>query len=109
MLNNLVSNWNDRAKRFHFKHIIMETTKIETTTDLTIVDAIVDLQTRGYMLDFSLFHNKLFCAQQKCFFGLEDIDVLEKYSFQTGEAPGKKTIVYGIESLSFGLKGILLK
>jgi hypothetical protein len=51
----------------------------------------------------------VFCAQEKCFFGLEDFDVLEKYSFQSDEVPGKKTTVYGIESRSYGLKGILLK
>jgi hypothetical protein len=87
----------------------METTEIEMTTYLTIVDAIVDLQTRGYLFDFSLLRNKLFCAQQKCFFEPDDFDVLEKHAFQVGEWPGKKTVVYGIESLSYGLKGILLK
>lgn len=86
----------------------METTEIETTTDLAIVDAIVDLQTRGYLFDFSFLRNKLFCAQQKCFFDPEDFDVLEKFSFQRGETPDKKTIVLGVESLSYGLKGILL-
>lgn len=82
---------------------------MNTTTYTTIVDAIVDLQVRGYLFDFSLLRNKLFCAQQKCYFGLEDFAVLEKYSFQTDDSLGKKTIVYGIESLSYGLKGILLK
>lgn len=87
----------------------METTKIETTADLTIVDAIVDLQTRGFSFDFTFLRNKLFCAQQKRFFGLNDFAVLEQYSFQADDVLGKRTIVYGIESLSFGLKGILLK
>ena len=87
----------------------METTDAETTTYRTIVDAIVDLQVRGYLFDFSLLRNRLFCVQQKCCFRLEDFDVLEKYSFQTDDFPGKKTIVYGIELLSYGLKGILLK
>jgi hypothetical protein len=105
----LVPNWNDQAKAFHLKNIIMQTTTIETTTYLTIVDAIVDLQARGYLFDFSFLHNKLFCAQQKCFFEPEDFAVLEKHSFQAGKRPGNKTVVYGIESLAYGLKGILLK
>jgi hypothetical protein len=87
----------------------MQTTEIETTIYLTIVDAIVDLQTRGYLFDFSFLRDKLFCAQQKCFFEPEDFDILEKHSFESGDAPRKKTTVYGIESLSYGLKGILLK
>jgi hypothetical protein len=104
-----VPNWNDIAAVNHFNNIIMETTEIETTTYQTIVDAIVDLQSRGYLFDFSLLRNKLFCAQKKCFFSLDEFDILEKYSFQTGQLPGKKTVVYGVELLSYGLKGILLK
>jgi hypothetical protein len=104
-----VQNWNDQSIAFHLKNFIMQTTEFETATDLTIVDAIVDLQIRGFLFDFSFLRNKLFCAQQKCFFSIEDFDVLEKYSFQSDGVPGKKTIVYGIESLSYGLKGILLK
>jgi hypothetical protein len=87
----------------------MEATAANTTIYLTIVDAIIDLQTRGYLFDFSPLRNKLFCAQQKCFFDPEDFDVLEKHSFQSDALPGKGTIVYGIESLSYGLRGILLK
>jgi hypothetical protein len=119
IIKRLAPNWINQRSGIHTKYIKMETTEmekteigtteIETTTDPAIVDAIVDLQTRGFFFDFTLLHNRLFCAQQQCFFGPDDFMVLEKYSFQKGILPGRKTDVFGIESLSYGLKGILLK
>jgi hypothetical protein len=74
----------------------------------TIIDAISDLQARGFFLDFSIIGNKLLCAQEKCYLGAEEFDVLEMYSFHV-DCPGRAdTIVYAIESLSRSLKGILL-
>jgi len=74
----------------------------------TIIDAISDLQARGFFLDFSIIGNKLLCAQEKCYLGAEEFDVLEMYSFQV-DCPGRvDTVVYAIESLSRSLNGILL-
>jgi hypothetical protein len=74
----------------------------------SIVDAISDLQTRGFWLDFSLIGNKLLCAQEKCYLGADDFDVLEMYCFHSGGLTRNETVVYAIESLSRRLKGILL-
>ncbi len=45
-----------------------------------IIDAISDLQARGFFLDFNLIGNKLLCAQEKCYLGAEEFEVLEIYS-----------------------------
>jgi hypothetical protein len=74
----------------------------------TIIDAISDLQSRGFFLDFSLVGNKLLCAQEKCYLGPEEFEVLEMYRFQTYGPTRDETIVYAIEILSRPLKGILL-
>jgi hypothetical protein len=74
----------------------------------TIIDAISDLQARGFFLDFSLVGNKLLCAQEKCYLGAEEFEVLEMYSFQVSGPTGDETVVYAIESLSRPLKGILV-
>jgi hypothetical protein len=74
----------------------------------SIIDAISDLQTRGFLLDFSLVGNKLLCAQEKCYLGADDFDVLEIYRFHAGGLTRDETVVYAIESLSRPLKGILL-
>jgi hypothetical protein len=74
----------------------------------TIIEAISDLQVRGFSLDFSLIGNKLLCAQEQCYFEAEEFDVLEIYCFHVGGLTRDETIVYAIESLSRPLKGILL-
>jgi hypothetical protein len=74
----------------------------------TIIEAISDLQARGFLLDFCLIGNKLLCAQEQCYLGAEEFDVLEMYRFHTGGLTRKETVVYAIESLSRPLKGILL-
>jgi hypothetical protein len=77
------------------------------TSYLSILDAIVDLQTRGYFFDFNMIGNKLLCSQQKIFLRSEDFDILEMYSFPHEDA-WQETVVYGIESQQYHIKGILL-
>jgi hypothetical protein len=74
----------------------------------SIIDAISDLQTRGFLLDFSLIGNKLLCAQEKCYLGADEFDVLEMYRFHAGGLTRDEAVVYAIESFSRPLKGILL-
>jgi hypothetical protein len=74
----------------------------------TIIEAISDLQARGFYLDFSLIENKLFCAQEQRYLETEEFDVLEMYCFHAGGPIRDETAVYAIESLTRSLKGILL-
>ena len=74
-----------------------------------IVETISDLQARGFLLDFCLIGNQLLCAQEQCYLGAEEFDVLEMYRFPAGGLSQNETVVYAIESLSRALKGILLK
>jgi hypothetical protein len=73
-----------------------------------IIDAISDLQGRGFFLDFSLIGNKLLCAQEKCYLDAEEFEVLEMHSFHTGGLTRDETVIYAIESFCRPLKGILL-
>ena len=74
----------------------------------SLIDAIVDLQTRGYSFDFSVVGNQLLCAQRKTYVKDEEFDILEVHHFLLDEQERKETVVYGIEASSLGLKGILL-
>jgi hypothetical protein len=87
-------------------HSIRE--KMRKSNYYTIIDAISDLQARGFLLDFSLVGNKLLCAREKCYLGADDFDVLEMYLFHAGGLTRDETVIYAIESLSRPLKGILL-
>jgi hypothetical protein len=73
-----------------------------------IINAISDLQARGFILDFSIIRSNLFCAQEQCYLDLEEFDVLEMYRFHLGGRPRNLTNVYAIESRTRPLKGILL-
>jgi hypothetical protein len=73
-----------------------------------IVEGITDLQARGFSLDFSLIGNKLLCAQEQCYLGAGEFDVLENHRFDADGRARDEIIVYAIESLSRSLKGILL-
>ena len=57
-----------------------------------IVDAIVDLQTRGYSSDFIVMDNQLFCAQQKIFLRHDEFDINEVYSFQPSQSRQERGI-----------------
>jgi hypothetical protein len=73
-----------------------------------IINAIVDLQTRGFSFDFSLVGNKLLCAQQKFFLRDEEFDILEMHHFQMEDHGRRETVIYGIESPQHGIRGIML-
>jgi hypothetical protein len=73
-----------------------------------IINAISDLQARGFILDFSIIMSKLFCAQEQCYFELDEFDVHEVYCFHPGSHIRDLTHVYAIELLIRPLKGILL-
>ena len=72
-----------------------------------IVDAIVDLQTRGYSSDFIVMDNQLFCAQQKIFLRHDEFDINEVYNFKPSQTR-QETVLYGIISEQHAIKGILL-
>jgi hypothetical protein len=74
----------------------------------SVIDAISGLQARGFLLDFSLINNKLFCAQEKCYLGADEFDVLEIHRFYVVGRTRAETNVYAIETYSRSLKGILL-
>jgi len=75
---------------------------------LHIVDAIADLEARGFTLDFILEGNHLLCAQQK--FGLEfsEFEIQEIYYFPRDKETSYERIVYAIEGADYRVKGILL-
>jgi hypothetical protein len=73
-----------------------------------VIDAIADLQAKGFFLDFSLIGNKMLCAQQQCYLKPEEFEVREMYRFGTDSSLPAETIVYALESICRPLKGILL-
>jgi len=76
--------------------------------DIGIINAISNLQGKGYSLDFSVVDNKLFCAQIQCYLVPEEFEVRESFHFWMGKAKRLQMILLALESNSQPLKGILL-
>jgi hypothetical protein len=74
----------------------------------TIVDAISDLEAKGFSLDFTIVDDKLLCAQEKCYIGADEFDVLEMHSFHGRSRDVDVTVVYAIESFFQMFRGVLL-
>jgi hypothetical protein len=74
-----------------------------------VIEAISDLQARGFFLDFSVIGNRLLCAQEKRYLEPEEFEVLEIYTFYIGGPICEEAILYAIVSLDEPLKGILLR
>ncbi|MEP7110648.1 MAG: hypothetical protein ABI760_21830 [Ferruginibacter sp.] len=76
--------------------------------NLSIVNTIVDLQSRGFYYDFCFVNDKIFCAQQKQFLSEDEFNILEMYRFPCYDTLMHETVIYGIESSQYVMKGILL-
>ena len=74
----------------------------------TIINTIIDLQSRGFYSDFCMVNEKLFCVQQKCFFDEDEFSILELHCFPCDDKLWRETVVYGIECINYFMKGILL-
>lgn len=76
--------------------------------NVAIINTIVDLQSRGFYYDFCFVNDKLFCAQRKHFLNEDEFNILEMYRFPSDDKLWEETVIYGIESLQYLMKGILL-
>ena len=75
----------------------------------SVVDAIIDMHTRGFSADFNLLGDQLFCTQTKRFLSTDQFDVLEMHSFESGTIFAGETVIYGIECWTMNMKGILFQ
>lgn len=71
----------------------------------TMTDALRDLRTRGYTVDFSLAENCIICNEEK--FSPADFEIVETYRFEGNTDPADEAVVYAIES-NTGIKGVLV-
>ena len=75
---------------------------------LCIVDAVIDMQERGFDLDFNLSGSRLLCAQHGWLVGVTDFEIAEMHYFPRGKHSSCERMVYGIDVPSCGMKGILI-
>lgn len=73
-----------------------------------LVEAIIDLETRGFTLDFTFGNKSLFCVQSQSPMPSEEFSITEVYHFTARNKKGYVSL-YVIEASAFCVKGILLK
>jgi hypothetical protein len=69
---------------------------------------IIDLQNKGYDLDFTLTNEFLRCVQDGELISPDDFEVAETFIFESESQAGLPFVIYAIASLHNGIKGILM-
>jgi len=73
----------------------------------TLTEAITDLKSRGFHLDFNLQENYIECTSKGLQFSPELFEIVETYRFEGETNPEDEAVIYAIESKD-GLKGTLV-
>ena len=72
-----------------------------------LVDALQDLNARGFTYDFNLKPYCLECKALELELRPEDFEIAEMYRFEGDSSPDDNSILYAIESVD-GVKGVLV-
>ena len=74
----------------------------------SLVDALNDLKKRGFTLDFNLANGVLHNSEQNITLSPEDFSIAEFHRFEGPTDPADNSIVYGIESDKYSVKGVFV-
>lgn len=72
-----------------------------------LADAVESLKEKGFNHTFQLGNNCITCEEVDKEYTVDDLKILESYSFDQGTDPGSESSVYAIESKN-GIKGTLI-
>jgi hypothetical protein len=72
------------------------------------IQAIIDLQKRGYDHDFVLGKEFLFCVQKSEWLFPDDFEIVAAYHFRNEHARKRRRIIFAISSVNCDHKGILM-
>ena len=74
-----------------------------------MVQALKDLEQRGYSIDFSLLPDCLYCASSNLKLKPEDFTVMETHRFESlDSSPDNNSVIYAISSNDGKNKGVLV-
>ena len=71
-------------------------------------DVIIDLQKKGYELDYVVSNENLLCVQDKELLNPDDFEIVESYRIENEIEQEEGCVIYAINSIQNGLKGILM-
>jgi hypothetical protein len=73
----------------------------------TVTEAINDLRSRGFGVDFNVAFDKLLCVQNNRCLNPAEFEITETYRFEGATNPSDEDVVYAVESKDGTLKGIV--
>ena len=74
----------------------------------SLLEALNGLKARGFTLDFNLANGTLHNSTQNINLKPEDFTICELHRFEGMSDPSENSIVYGIESSKFNIKGVFI-
>lgn len=74
----------------------------------TVTEALAGLKSRGFNLDFNLANGVLHSSSENINLQPEDFTITELYRFEGMSDPGDNSVVYGIESDKYHVKGVFV-
>jgi hypothetical protein len=73
----------------------------------SLVEALNDLKTRGYTIDFNLQEDCIYCGEHQLSLAPNEFDIDEVYRFEGMNDPDDNSVLYAISS-HHGQKGVLV-
>jgi hypothetical protein len=73
----------------------------------TVTEAINDLRSRGFDVDFNIAFDKLLCVQNNMCLNPSEFEIVEIYRFEGETNPSDEDVVYAVESKDGGMKGVV--
>lgn len=74
----------------------------------TVSEALTDLKNRGFTLDFNLANGLLHSSSENINLQPEDFSISELYRFEGMSDPADNSVVYGIVSDKYNIKGVFV-
>ena len=73
----------------------------------TVTEAVKDLKSRGFNIDFNLAFDKLICLEDNSCLNPHEFEIVEVHRFEGETNPSDEDVVYAVESKDGKIKGVV--
>ena len=73
----------------------------------TVTEALNDLKSKGYTINFNIAFDKIICQKTKICLNPHEFEITETHRFEGDTNPSDEDIVYAVESRDGMMKGVI--
>ena len=73
----------------------------------TVTEALKDLNSKGYTINFNIAFDKIICQKTKICLNPHEFEITETHRFEGDTNPSDEDIVYAVESRDGMMKGVI--